>query len=307
MEKPRDSQTGSQTPRGKSRRRWFQFGLSTLLIVTALAAGGALAFRMYVEPYRRQRETMAMIAELGGSYKTAEADKWLRRLFGEDFVNVVSVDLAACDEPDRYIEQVASLPALETLIVGGPGFADEHMRRLQAVTTLRKVMLDCTEVTEPALAELRQRVPEVVVYDYRAIFDALLRDLLTAPSHESERDFYGTLGDKQFALFTSAGQGVPWRKSYRPQVEGFEARHVDEGARIDSSSPRLLGIRLDVFDLDAKAAPGSPFSARPIQVTVFNAGGNGGQPAPIGGCMVFYDLERKGDRWTVKYISSLDP
>jgi len=38
----------------KPRRRWFQFSLRTLLIAVTLVAG-LLAWRAYVEPYRRQR------------------------------------------------------------------------------------------------------------------------------------------------------------------------------------------------------------------------------------------------------------
>ncbi len=42
----------------KPRRRWFQFSLRTLLIAVTLVAGVLVAWRAYVEPYRRQRETM---------------------------------------------------------------------------------------------------------------------------------------------------------------------------------------------------------------------------------------------------------
>ena len=40
------------------RRRWSQFSLRTLLIVVTLAAGLLVAWRAYVEPYRRQRESL---------------------------------------------------------------------------------------------------------------------------------------------------------------------------------------------------------------------------------------------------------
>ena len=47
----------------KPRRRWFQFSLRTLLIVVTLVAGLLVAWRVYVvEPYRRQRETMKLVA-----------------------------------------------------------------------------------------------------------------------------------------------------------------------------------------------------------------------------------------------------
>ncbi len=38
----------------KPRRRWFQFSLRSLLIAVTLAAGLLVAWRAYVEPYRRQ-------------------------------------------------------------------------------------------------------------------------------------------------------------------------------------------------------------------------------------------------------------
>ena len=50
----------------KPRLSWFQFSLRTLLIVVTLVAGLLVAWRVYVEPYRRQRETMKLIEELGG-------------------------------------------------------------------------------------------------------------------------------------------------------------------------------------------------------------------------------------------------
>jgi len=42
----------------KPRRRWFQFSLRSLLIAVTLVAGLLAAWRVYVEPYRRQRLTM---------------------------------------------------------------------------------------------------------------------------------------------------------------------------------------------------------------------------------------------------------
>ncbi len=38
----------------KPRCRWFQFSLRSLLIAVTLVAGLLVAWRVYVEPYRRQ-------------------------------------------------------------------------------------------------------------------------------------------------------------------------------------------------------------------------------------------------------------
>ena len=91
-----------------------------MLIAVTLVAGLLVAWRVYVEPYRRQRETMTLIEELGGSYKTEPGGPaWMRDWFGTDnFQDIVLVDLADCDAPEKYLGQIALLPRLETLVVG---------------------------------------------------------------------------------------------------------------------------------------------------------------------------------------------
>ena len=93
-------------------RHWFQFSLRTLLVAVTLVAGLLVAWRAYVEPYRRQRETMALIKELGGKYTTEPGGpEWMRDWFGADnFQNIVLVDVADCDDPEKYLGQIASLP-----------------------------------------------------------------------------------------------------------------------------------------------------------------------------------------------------
>jgi Leucine-rich repeat (LRR) protein len=150
-------------PAKKSPRRWFQFSLRTLLVLTALAAGAALLWRAYLEPYRKQRQTMALIEKLGRRYQTAEASVWLRRILGGDLRNIVLADLADCDDPAQYLQQISSLPAIETLAVGGPAFGDEHLRRLHGLKTLRGLVLDTTSVTDAGLASLRSALPQVVI------------------------------------------------------------------------------------------------------------------------------------------------
>ena len=53
---------------------------------------------------------MALIKKLGGSYETETgAPAWMRDWFGaDDFQDIVLVDLADCDDPEKYLGQVAS-------------------------------------------------------------------------------------------------------------------------------------------------------------------------------------------------------
>lgn len=149
----------------RPRRRWLQISLRRLLLLIALVAVAALAASWYEAPFRRQREAMAAIEKAGGSYQAVPAGPaWLRRLLGEDaFRHVTLVNVADCEEPAAYLEHLARLPAIETLVVGGPAFADEHLQRLHGLTTLRGLVLDCTEVTDEGIAELRGALSDVEV------------------------------------------------------------------------------------------------------------------------------------------------
>ena len=96
---------------------------------------------MYTEPYRRQHETMALIKRLGGNYETAAAEKRLRLWYGAT-QNVVRVDVADCNDPNEFIVHIAGLPCLETLVVGGRRFGDEHLAHLKGLDSLRGLILD---------------------------------------------------------------------------------------------------------------------------------------------------------------------
>src|SRR5262245_34075715 len=128
------------------QRRWFQFSLRTLLILVAIGAGLAFAWIQLVEPYRLQREAMAAITKLGGSYKTEDATGWVRYL-DKNSQDVVVVDLADCDKPDEYMPHLVRLPKLRTLVVGGHSVGDEQLGALWRLGSLKGLVLDSTLVS----------------------------------------------------------------------------------------------------------------------------------------------------------------
>ncbi len=201
---PNDESDRSPSPtRSGRRRRWLQISLRTLLLAIALVAVAALAASWYEAPDRRQREAMAAIEAAGGSYQAAPAGPaWLRRLFGEDsFRNVTLVKVGDCDDPAAYLDQVAGLPAIETLVVGGPAFTDEHLQRLHGLTTLTGLVLDCTEATGDGLAALREALPSLEIYpsERRAIaaLEKFGARLQTRPNSKHPR-LAGILGRQWF-------------------------------------------------------------------------------------------------------------
>ena len=89
----------------------------------------------------------------------------MRNWFGADyFQNITLVDVADCDEPQKYLEQIASLPRLETLVVGSRKFTDKHLSRLKRLTTLSGLVLDSTDVTDDGIRGLRQTLPALSIY-----------------------------------------------------------------------------------------------------------------------------------------------
>jgi hypothetical protein len=190
------SQPNALSPK-RSRGRWHQYSLRTLLGLVTLAVGMLVAWRAYVGPYHRQRQTMRLIERLGGTYETVEAPKWLR-LYGDDFQNISLVNLADCDQPDEYVGPIAALPALETLVVGGLQFSDDHLRQLEGLATLDDLVLDSTSVASNSLDQWKQRAAAASVYlsQRRAIREFL--------RHETDMD--GQRSEKHPALSARLGR-----------------------------------------------------------------------------------------------------
>jgi hypothetical protein len=253
----------SHTPR---RGRRLQFALSSLLIVVTACAVAAYVLRSGLEPYRRQRQTMALVQNLGGRVDSREAGAWLLLLV-DDCQNVTLVDVADCDDPGNYLDDVVLLPALETLAVGGEAFTDEHLEQLKRVTSLRYLLLDGTSVTEEAIAKFALALPNIdVVRSQRRVIAALRRrkigvlawDPASPPQsrkpnagHAEMRQLLGeTYFEKAYRIFSSLAvedsdlmliaqlSDLGWIDLRRSQIS-------DQGLRHLKPLPRLYGLVLD--------------------------------------------------------------
>jgi hypothetical protein len=151
-------------------RRCFQFSLRTLLILVTVVAGLAFGWIKAVEPYRLQREAMAVITKLGGTYKTEDATGCVR-YFDRNAQDVVVVDLADCDKPDEYLPHLARLPRLRSLVIGGHSVGDEQVAALGRIGSLHRLVLDSTLVTDECADKLKSDLPDLAVYksQWRAI------------------------------------------------------------------------------------------------------------------------------------------
>lgn len=141
--------------------------------------------------------------------------------------------------------------------------------------------------------------------DKEQILDAILRDVLTNPELKDSLDFYGTAGDKQLALVSDSGYGVPWPADHKPKISSFHFSRSDETRESDETQPRMLGVRIDkYYNEDSEH---SELFWTPIAVSIFNAGGTqNGQV--IGGCGVYYTPRRTREgKWIVECEGLRDP
>jgi len=93
--------------------------------------------------------------------------------------------------------------------------------------------------------------------------------------------------------------------------------------RGDPTCPRLKGSKVPTDTSEANSVFGaaverataqSPAAcagpANPgygVELCLFNGGGSGGGPIPVGGCSVYYDISQRDGSWLVKYKGEYDP
>jgi hypothetical protein len=135
--------------------------------------------------------------------------------------------------------------------------------------------------------------------DTKEILQAVLTDVLISPKLKNTRDVYGTPKDRTLALVP--GEKLAWPKEFNPGTHGL--RLVTTPADPFDHPRRILGIRLDRFDLDPKKLDAQKAS---IEITILNAGG-GANGNVIGACCITYVPRRVGHRWVVERLDVFDP
>jgi hypothetical protein len=135
--------------------------------------------------------------------------------------------------------------------------------------------------------------------EVKEILQAVIADVLTNPDLKKTREFYGTEKDRTLTLVDTAELG--WPKAFCPETHGYKLVQPQRDPFVNGR--RVLGIRLDKFDLKQKKAD---LSNAPLEICIINAGGSA-NGAVIGGCLVYYAPKREGDRWTVECVGAIDP
>jgi hypothetical protein len=119
----------------------------------------------------------------------------------------------------------------------------------------------------------------------QSITPLLVEDVLKNPRLKTTREFYGTPGDKRFALVDSAAWN--WPKDLKIEAAGFERTPAKRAGQ------RLLGIRLDGSEPE-------------ILVTLLNAGGSA-NGAALGGCTLRYRAREMEKGYAIELAEPLEP
>jgi len=162
--------TDSGAGKRKSKRRWLQFSLSTLLLVTA---GFALCLGLWVDRANRQQRAVDEILAAGRHHVEYEhqrdssgniqldaeptAPRWLRRLLGEKyFVNVRAVFLYSPTSAE--LNRLRDLPRLEDLeVIEDPRrsrVTDDSLAQLRGMTRLKRLRISGRAVSDAGMAHL---------------------------------------------------------------------------------------------------------------------------------------------------------
>jgi len=183
----------------KSRRRWYQYSLRTLLIVVTLAGCGFGWLGWKVREARQQQSAVAVIEKLGGRViydygfdsqgnelptATPPGPAWLRSLVGDDcfrcvccvylditpgksadlqylkcFTHLNNLEISDTQAADGGLEYLKGLAELGYLRIRGPQVTDAVLEHLKCLTQLKLLTLDGTQVTDAGLANLQQALP----------------------------------------------------------------------------------------------------------------------------------------------------
>jgi hypothetical protein len=141
----------------RRNRRWLQFSLRSLLILTLICAVGSAWVARRIEQKRKEREIVAAIIKSGGEvyydYQvdpagivhggaerlTPTSPEWLRQLFGDNFFNdVKSVRFIG---RDAQLEPLKEFAQLQTLDLSHSTVTDAGLIHLEGLPHLERLCL----------------------------------------------------------------------------------------------------------------------------------------------------------------------
>ena len=164
-----DTDPAPNAAQPKSRRRWFQYSLRTMLVAVAALC---VWFAILAKRVEDQKRAVAAIEAVGGkavydfewpfTYPFAEQPPgpvWLRKLLGDDYFRT-AVGAVFQDGQDEDLEKLRDLSVVKVVMLEGDRFTDNALVRLEAYPELEYVHLICPGVTDAGLSSL-EKLPKL--------------------------------------------------------------------------------------------------------------------------------------------------
>lgn len=197
---------------------------------------------------------LAFILMLLSSMKTASAEE---RVFrspkaihdGNLYNEVVHVDFGDEKHPSKVVDMFYVMPRVETVVIGGTRFHEDHLSFLAKLKSLRVLVLDSVDISDKALAEFQQARPDLVlIRSQRLAIDAIARlsseILITTRLSEEHPQIRQLLGDRYFQEATEVNFGKlpdtesgPWDRILNEELAPL--RMLPTLTRLDLSWTRL--------------------------------------------------------------------
>ena len=154
-----DEQPTTANAQAKPRRRWYQFGLRTLLIGVTLAGCGLGWLGIKIRDARQQEAAVAAILRLGGSV-VYDDELAPHELSPQDiFRQVHAVELSNKRVTDADLGTLDGLTQIKGLELDGARVTDASLDRLETLTQLEWLSVRGTMLTRAGVARLRQALP----------------------------------------------------------------------------------------------------------------------------------------------------
>lgn len=166
--------TAQRRPDRFPRLRWYQFRLRTLLVLVLVCVTPCIWFASRMQKARKQKAAVAAIRNRGGEvfydyqfegsgldlHAPLPGPEWLRDRLGIDFLaDVYYVGMESSTIRDSDIEPVRDLPRLRWLRLTLSGITDAGLQQLEGLTSLERLAIENTKVTEDGVTKFRRAVP----------------------------------------------------------------------------------------------------------------------------------------------------
>jgi len=144
-------------PKKPPRRRWFQYSLRSILVLTTLSAIALAAWSTYRKHLRVQNRALPQLTKLKAEVDVQPVGpEWLRALpGGEDLFKVVSVNLEHHRLEDEDLACLEHLPYLERLYLAATAVSNKGLAHVATCKRLKRLSLWKTRITDLGMDHLR--------------------------------------------------------------------------------------------------------------------------------------------------------